>query len=515
MDAELKRRMELWKQGTWEIPEDLDTSNFDFTWRPFHFDRPYIHQFGTQHQKTGGPRFIVPDNEGVKYQDYQIAIKLPNKNNRCWRPLVPNAEIDFSWHPDDNDPPFIHVFGNQWYDGVDMPTYQYRVAGATEKKYEHNLKAKLLPNPSNRGFRPLKIISDFDYSWVPHPKDPPFIYVFGNQWYDATEMPTLEYRVKDAVTRKFVTHPKATLKIEKVKLEDCLHHMVIDTKFNTKYIHFGSATVDYSEVIPEDDLYIHIIDNVEAIVPKEAKSFIYSTLLDYPHIKYHTCGIKAVPLDIIFLSNGEEGAEENYQHLLRLTKNLPNNVIKIEGVKGRVASQHEAAKQSSTAWYFLINAKLRVDDNFDFSWQPDYLDTSKHYIFRAKNIVNGLEYGHMAIVANNKKITLETLGTGLDFTLDGKFEIVDINSGVGVFNTSEWDTWRTAFREAIKLRHSNDPDSIKRLQTWLTVAEGEFAQISMQGAADAVKYYESVEGDFQKLKLSYDWDWLKERFQHK
>lgn len=515
MDAELKRRMELWKQGTWEVPEDLDTSTFDFTWRPFHFDRPYIHQFGTQHQKTGGPRFVVPDNEGVKYQDHQIAIKLPNKNNRCWRPLVANAEIDFSWHPDDNDPPFIHVFGNQWYEGEDMPTYQYRVPGATEKKFEHSIKAKLLPNPNDRNFRPLKLISDFDYSWLPHPKDPPFIYVFGNQWYDPEDMPTLEYRVKDATTRKFVYSPKATLKIDKVMPADSLFDSLLDAKFNTKYIHFGKSDINYSEIIPEDDLHIHVIDNIEAIIPKEARSFVYDKLLDYPHIKYHSCGLKAEPLDIIFLSNGEEGSEENYQHLLSLTKDLPNRVTRINGIKGRIASQHEAAKHSSTSWYFLINAKLRVDDNFDFSWQPNYLEIAKHYIFRAINPVNNLEYGHMAIVANNKKITLATLGSGLDFTLDGRHEIININSGIGMFNTSEWDTWRTAFREALKLKHAKDPESIERLKIWLTVAEGHFAQISMQGAADAVKYYESVDGEFEKLKLSYDWEWLKDYYQTK
>ena len=122
---ELNLRENLWNQGYWEIPEGLDTSNFDFEWRPFKHDRPYIHQFGTQWQKTGGPKFIIPNNEGIKYQDFQHAIKLSDVDNRCWRPLVPNATIDFSWHPDETEPPFIYVFGNQWYDAEIMPSYQY------------------------------------------------------------------------------------------------------------------------------------------------------------------------------------------------------------------------------------------------------------------------------------------------------------------------------------------------------------------------------------------------------
>ena len=63
---DLNKRYELFKRGYWEVPEGLNTSNFDFNWRPDPYDRPYIHQFGTQWQKTGGPRFVVPENEGVK-----------------------------------------------------------------------------------------------------------------------------------------------------------------------------------------------------------------------------------------------------------------------------------------------------------------------------------------------------------------------------------------------------------------------------------------------------------------
>ena len=56
--------------GHSEIPEGIDTTNFDFRWRPIPYDRPYIHQFGTQHQKTGGPRYVVNNNVDCKI--YQV-----------------------------------------------------------------------------------------------------------------------------------------------------------------------------------------------------------------------------------------------------------------------------------------------------------------------------------------------------------------------------------------------------------------------------------------------------------
>ena len=278
---DLEYRKKLWDQGYWEIPDNLDTSDFDFDWRPYEYDRPYIHQFGTQHQKTGGPRFVIPEYEGIKYQTYQHAIKLPTPESRNWRPLVSNIEFDYSWHPDDTEPPFIYVFGNQWHESVMMPTVQYKVSGATEKKYIDTIKATLLPDKTNwiipddiedtfdyswvpspkepsfiwefgtqwqstggpsyvvdgatytkyskeliatkksnkedRCWRPLVSNIEFDYSWHPDPNDPPYIYVFGNQWYDPEIMPTLLYRVKGATDKKYMTDIKVILTPDKSK----------------------------------------------------------------------------------------------------------------------------------------------------------------------------------------------------------------------------------------------------------------------------------------------------------
>jgi hypothetical protein len=99
--------------------------------------------------------------------------------------------------------------------------------------------------------------------------------------------------------------------------------------------------------------------------------------------------------------------------------------------------------------------------------------------------------------------------------MDDEHEVVEIVSGTANFNTDEWSTWRTSFREALKLRANNDEISKNRLEFWLTVGSGKFSQYSIDGAADAVDYYESVNGDFEKLKLSYDWPWLNQMFNKK
>jgi hypothetical protein len=95
--------------------------------------------------------------------------------------------------------------------------------------------------------------------------------------------------------------------------------------------------------------------------------------------------------------------------------------------------------------------------------------------------------------------------------MDSKHEVLDINSGVAMYNSSEWDTWRTSFRECIKLCKSNDP----RLEAWKAIGNGLYGDISVKGANDAIEYYNSVQGDMTELMKTYDWAWLKTYFQAK
>ena len=248
------------------------------------------------------------------------------------------------------------------------------------------------------------------------------------------------------------------------------------------------------------------------IVPREAKEYVKRELYDYPYIKKASRLVKSNPMDIVFLSNGEQGADENYEHLLQVTHKLPNRVIRVDGVNGRVQAYHAALEASNTPWAFTVFSKLEVNEKFDWSWQPDRMQVPKHYIFYAENPVNGLIYGHQAMIAYQKSLVLNNIGKGLDFTLDDEHEVVEQVSGIAQFNTDPFATWRTAFREVIKLKDATDHMSKQRLEVWLTKAEGNFAEYCLLGAKDASDYYDEVAGDFSKLKLSYEWAWLKARF---
>ena len=867
----------------WVIPDNVDTSGFDFSWRPNPHSPPYIYEFGTQWQKTGGPRYAVEGATTVKYEDALTAKILPDNKNFVTLHGMNISSFDYSWHPDSTEEPYIYVFGNQWFSAEKEPTIEYRMPGAIKKKYVTNLVATLSPDMTNWETPDNIDISNFDFSWHPDPDSPAYIYQFGTlqdpndgpkyitpnnigeivtlprieiaqpedsklevgQYYietsledlvnqhpneifwamrksinyddfDFSWLPNIEqahyvhvfgsadseftqtYLVNAAqwlqgnrdfnwvenieltdntLVEMFVkpdmffvdrSNPESAARFEALKakygtriqktrylnswvdtINRCINRattellwvlnseldysdfnfeyypnpwqMQMVQVFGTQWSHWGTTFMVNRETFREDTKYIKIIehlsnlnfvkdirakstkcvhdivvvdhgnreatevvkllqskatdrnitvikydtsylntfkdiikrqpekkehfiwvcssvcdytnfdftyiidpfardnlhvfpsgkqkfgdtffidvnnareiigeleqlenftkvsynstvraerllepiivisddthtnsvdkitdfpyatlitsDNVDIgkadiepmnlwstetkniyvtstgatriVVPKEAKDHVKKELYEYPYIKRAPKLALSKPLDIVFLSNGETGAEENYEHLLNITKNLPNRVVRVDGINGRAAAYHAAAEASETPWMFTVFAKLKISPKFDFNWQPDRMQSPKHYIFHAKNPVNGLIYGHQAMIAYNKKLTLANDGKGLDFTLDNEHEVVPLISGTAQYNTDEFSTWRTAFREVIKLRSDDSEVSRERFDAWLNKAEGDFAQYSIKGALDADAYYDEVDGDFDKLKLSYEWSWLKEKF---
>jgi hypothetical protein len=251
-----------------------------------------------------------------------------------------------------------------------------------------------------------------------------------------------------------------------------------------------------------------------SIAPRDIQAHLVSQIYDYPYIikqkqEYLTPNL----IDIIYISNGEPDAERWFDHLQSV---CGGRAKRVENVTGRALAYKAAAELSTTPWFFTVFAKLEVIPEFDWAWQPDWLQEPKHYIFHSRNPVNGLEYGHMGVIAYNKRLVLETDDWGLDFTLSRAHAVVPKVSAVAHYNTTPELTWRTAFRECIKLKDdvvkTGSVESTYRMDTWLTVADGDHAEFSLLGAADAVDYYNKVNGDYTELMRSFEWAWLKDYY---
>jgi len=506
----------------WILNSEIDYSDFNFDFYPNLWQIEMVHVFGTQWSHWGNTYLVNSEvfEEKTKHvkviEHLNIINFVKTKRTKAVEKLYETVLIDH---------------GNNHNMEAEY-TILY------EDSYLNTFKKMLDILPVMRDHyvwvcSSICDYSNFDFTYICDPYSSEQLHVFpsNNQKFGDT------FLINVNKLRVLLTQMKTLADYEKVNynqhqrvnrlpapvinVTDDTHCNSLDVDYDFPYAIFQTENITLTDNEPlnlwePESKIIKILSEgaTQIIVPKEAKAYVKKELYDYPYIKKADRLTKSNPLDIVFFSNGEAIADKNYEHLLQLTKNLPNRVIRIDGVNGRVKSQHAAANSSNTPWYFLVNAKLKVDSKFDFNWQPDRLQIPKHYIFHATNPVNGLIYGHQAIVANNKKLTLENYGTGLDFTMDSEHEVIAINSGIGMYNASEWDTWRTSFRECIKLRASGTEENAERLDAWLSIGIGEFAEYSINGAKDAMEYYDSVNGDFDKLRLSYDWDWLHTYYQN-
>ena len=215
------------------------------------------------------------------------------------------------------------------------------------------------------------------------------------------------------------------------------------------------------------------------------------------------------PMDIVFLSYDEPSAEAYWKAL----KEKYPRAKRLQGVKGRTQAYHAAAAMSETAYFFAVFPTIEIDDEFDFTFQPDRLREACHYIFHCKNPVNGLEYGHRAVILYNKHLCLSTIHPSLDFTLSQPHTVVPQLCGTSHFNQTPEISWRVAFREVIKLCEMKPTVESKfRLKKWCELGKGNYALLVQQGALDAVEYYKEVNGDKRALMLSYELDWLQDKF---
>lgn len=298
--------------------------------------------------------------------------------------------------------------------------------------------------------------------------------------------------------------------------DQTLPEVLSQARCHTPYVWFANLNIEPVTdpwLWREQPVIAESTDNGCCLVPRSAHGVIQQQIYDYTWLEHAKQLQAGRPLDIVFISNGEYGANDHYDCVVCSVQqhdySTKNRVHRVDGINGRVAAYQTAARLSETDWFFAVFAKLQINENFDWSWQPDRWQRPKHYIFHAYNPVNHLVYGHQAMIAYHRDLVLTNTAPGLDFTLDQPHAVIPIVSGTAYYDNDPWTCWRTAFREAIKLRHSlPDVENQYRLDQWLSVGEGTNGAWSTRGAQDAMDYYDRVDGDFDQLKKTYEWAWL-------
>jgi len=529
----------------WVISSEYDYSNFDFAWHAEPWQNHMTHVFPSQHNRWSDT-FLINRWEFERHGTWATGLEqFPNLNFVTNQSVTKTENLHNIYYVDHANPEsrtqyellkrfepdiILTRFANTYLDTM------RRIVSTADTEY-----VWILNSICNYDF--------FDFTWQPEPWQQEMIHCFANSngiaerrgdtFYIHVEsfrkqMVELElldwFNVINYNNFPFVERwPTPVVHYE----TDNLIRAVQEHTFETPYVLFtnqkdmvdprGGSHCMWSDKDRTAVAFTH--SRATTLVPREIKRYLKTQIYDYPYLeKEESHEIFAErPLDIVYISNGEPDEQRYYNNLEDDVYGNPlrdprHRIKWVRGVDGRVAAYQAAAKQSSTDWFFAVFAKLEVD-GVDWCWQPDYWQQPKHYIFNARNPVNGLEYGHMGMIAYNKNLVLANNSPGIDFTLSQPHESVPVLSGTAHFNQDPWTTWRTAFREVLKLRlfMATQPtiETEHRLNVWCTIAQGNYSDYCLAGARDAVEYYESVRGDADKLQLSFDWRWLRDRYDAK
>lgn len=221
--------------------------------------------------------------------------------------------------------------------------------------------------------------------------------------------------------------------------------------------------------------------------------------------------------DVFMISFHEAEADENF---IKLQSRFPD-AKHVKNVEGIGNAHKQCAEESTTQMVYIVDADADVYDGFNFDFIPlmSQRETTT-YVWSAKNPVNDLEYGYGAVKLFPKQQLLDMGHILPDFTTGVSFyQPVSDVSNVTRFNKDPYRTWRSSFRECVKLasgiQQSDTPrqETVDRLDTWCTVDNGaRFGRYCIKGALEGKAYGIEHADDVDALNKINDFEWLREQF---
>ena len=141
------------------------------------------------------------------------------------------------------------------------------------------------------------------------------------------------------------------------------------------------------------------------------------------------------------------------------------------------------------------------------------------HVWRSRNPLNHLEYGYGGVKLLPKSLTVNMELGKVDMTtsISSKFKAIEQVSNITRFNTDPFNTWKSAFRECVKLfsqviDRQNSVESVERLDVWCRIANGDYGEYAIKGAIAGRDYGNQHRGNLEALAKINDFDWLKRQF---
>lgn len=223
-------------------------------------------------------------------------------------------------------------------------------------------------------------------------------------------------------------------------------------------------------------------------------------------------------LDVIFISYRETNAEENWQRVLEKAPWAQ----RVDGVTGIFEAHKAAAELSETDMFYVVDGDAYLTDQWQFNYQPGLFDRDCLYIWSSKNPVNDLVYGYGGVKLFSKEKFMKTQTTkyiDLATSIMPKLKVISKISNETRFNTDEFSTWRSAFREATKLQANilykgpGAEEATARLEKWKTLgADRLYGQYAIDACEQAIKFSVENYKTYSELSKVNDRSWLEKEF---
>ena len=235
--------------------------------------------------------------------------------------------------------------------------------------------------------------------------------------------------------------------------------------------------------------------------------------------EYASVGSYPKPYDIVFISNGEPNANDNF---LKLRDRFPR-AKRVMDIKGIHAAHKRAAELVQTEMFWVVDGDADIIDDFDFDYYvPAYDIDGKDtvHVWRSFNPVNGLVYGYGGVKLLPTMLTrnLDENTTDMTTSISDKFKGIDQMSNTTAFNTDAFSAWRSGFRECAKLsakiiNRQKDDETEFRLEAWCTRGEDKpYGKAAIAGAIAGKEFGYINKDNPEELAKINDFEWLRDQF---
>ena len=226
--------------------------------------------------------------------------------------------------------------------------------------------------------------------------------------------------------------------------------------------------------------------------------------------------------DIVFISYDEPKCDENYNKLL---ERFPRTK-RIHGVSGIYKAHIEAAKLCTSDYFWVVDGDSEIVPEFNFDYVVGFYDYERVRVWRSINPINDLVYGYGGVKLLPRTSVLKKFNNyytiekpDMTTSISRNYEPIMVVSNITKFNTDPFTTWRSSFRECVKLssRIINgqiDSETQNRLDIWASVGrDRDYGIYALAGAILGQKYGMHNSKNKEKLMKINDYNWLKEKYQ--